>query len=337
MGWKYQLVDWTWYGPPFDTSKPFGTAGNPNADLTRSIPELDIPALVKYAAGKGVNILIWLDWYNADKQMEKAFPLYEKWGVKGVKVDFMARDDQEMVNFYERLVKLAARYHLTVDFHGAYKPTGLRRTYPNLLTREGVLGNEYNKWSDRVTPMHTVTLPFTRMLCGPMDFTPGGFRHKTAKDFRIAGGDEPGPFVMGTRCHQLAMLVVYESPLQVMADSPYSYRMSPFGLDFLKNIPTTWDETRVLDGYPGDFIVIARRAGDVWYLGAMSGTEPRQISIPFDFLGSGTYEAEIWMDAEEAADYPEHVWQRKQVVRPGENLKVRLAAGGGCVARIRRQ
>ncbi|RPI24302.1 MAG: glycoside hydrolase family 97 protein [Acidobacteria bacterium] len=337
MGWKYQLVDWTWYGPPFDPAKPFGSAGNPNADLTRSIPELDIPGLVQYAAGKGVKILIWLDWFNAEKQMEKAFPLYENWGVKGVKVDFMTRDDQQMVNFYERLVKLAAQHHLTVDFHGAYKPTGLRRTYPNLLTREGVLGNEYNKWSNRVTPRHNVTLPFTRMLCGPMDFTPGGFRHKTVESFRVVGGDTPGPFVMGTRCHQLAMLVVYESPLQVMTDSPYSYRMSPFGLEFLRGIPTTWDETRVLDGYPGEFVVIARRSGSAWYLAAMSGNQGREITIPLHFLGGDSHQAEIWMDAEEAADYPEHVWEKKQAVRSNDSLKVRLAPGGGFVGRIRMQ
>jgi len=148
-----------------------------------------------------------------------------------------------------------------VDFHGAYKPDGFRRTYPNLITREGVLGNEYNKWSDRVTPVHNVTLPFTRMLCGPMDFTPGGFRHKTKPAFRAVGSDEPGPFVMGTRAHQLAMFVVYESPLQVATDSPYNYRMSPQGLDFLKRVPTTWDDTRVIDGYPGQFILIARQSG----------------------------------------------------------------------------
>ena len=187
--------------------------------------------------------------------MERAFPLYEKWGIAGVKVDFMQRDDQEMVNFYERLVKLAARHRLMVDYHGAYKPTGMERTYPNLITREGVMGNEHNKWSARVTPTHNTTLPFTRMLCGPMDVTPVGFRHKTPKTFRIVGEDAPGPFVMTTRAHQLAMMVVYFSPLQVMADSPYNYRISPGGLDFLKAVPTTWDETRVIDGFPGEFVV----------------------------------------------------------------------------------
>jgi len=334
MGWQYQLVDWTWYGPPFDPLKPFGAAGNPKADLARSIPELDIPELVRYAAGKGVGILVWLDWFNADRQMERVFPLYEQWGVKGVKVDFMARDDQQMVEFYERLVKLAAEHHLTVDFHGAYKPTGLRRTYPNLLTREGVLGNEYNKWSRSVTPTHNVTIPFTRMLCGPMDFTPGGFRHVPEALFKVGGSDDPGPFVMGTRCHQLAMSVVFESPLQVMTDSPYSYRMSPNGLDFLRAIPTTWDETKVLGGYPGEFVVIARRQGSRWYVGAMNGSSRRKIEIPLDCLTSGVHQAAVWMDAEESELLPEHLWKKTVTVRSGDRLEAPMAAGGGWVAII---
>ncbi len=329
MGWKYQLVDWTWYGEPFDPTKPQGVAGNATADLGKSIPELDVPGLVRYAKPKGVDIWVWLEWSNADKQMERVFPLYEKWGVVGVKVDFMQRDDQWMVNFYERLVKLAAKHHLMVDFHGAYKPTGAERTWPNLLTREGVMGNEYNKWSDRVTPMHTVTLPFTRMLAGPMDFTPGGFRNKTQKDFRAVGGDAPGPFVMGTRAHQLAMMVVYFSPLQVMCDSPYNYRMSPGGLDFLKSVPTTWDETRVIDGYPGEFVVIARRSGNDWYIGGMTGDSAKTVSIPLTFLGAGDYQARMWTDADEVADYPDRVREQRMTVRAGDPLKVAMAGGGG--------
>lgn len=334
MGWQYQLVDWTWYGPPFDPDKPFGMAGNPKADLSRVIPELDLPGLIRYAGEKGVRILIWLDCYNADKQMEKVFPLYEKWGVAGVKVDFMQRDDQEMVNFYERLVKLAARHKLTVDFHGAYKPTGMERTWPNLLTREGVMGNEFNKWSTLITPIHNVTLPFTRMLCGPMDFTPGGFRNKTVKDFRPVGNDEPGPFVMGTRAHQLAMMVVYQSALQVMCDSPYNYRMSPQGLDFLKAIPTSWTETRVVDGYPGQFVAIARQAGKTWYVGAMNGDTARTVQIPLGFLGTGHFRARIWSDADEAAEYPDRVWVKEEMVDGSRTLSAKMASGGGFVARI---
>ncbi len=331
MGWEYQLVDWYWYGNPFDPSKPFGTAGNPAVSILKQTPEIDIPELVRYAAKKGVRILVWLDWFNAEKEMERAFPLYEKWGVAGVKVDFMARDDQEMVNFYHRLVKLAAKHHLTVDFHGAYKPDGFQRTYPNLLTREGVLGNEYNKWSDRITPSHNVTLPFTRMLCGPMDYTPGGFRNKTPQTFRVVGGDEPGPFVMTTRAQQLAMFVVSESPLQVACDSPYNYRVSPAGLDFLKIVPTTWDQTKVIDGYPGEFIVIARRAGNEWYIGAMTNEQARTVTLPLSFLGSGKFKARLWTDPDEAADYPDRLAVSEQTVSANDKLQLKLAGSGGAV------
>lgn len=331
MGWEYQLVDWEWYGPPFDPAKPAYAAGNPAADLTKSISAIDIPELVQYAKQKGVKILVWLDWDNANRQMAKAFPLYEKWGVAGVKVDFMARDDQEMVNFYHRLVKLAAKHHLTVDFHGAYKPDGFRRTYPNLLTREGVLGNEYNKWSDRITATHNVTLPFTRMLCGPMDYTPGGFRNKTPQTFRVVGGDAPGPFVMTTRAQQLAMLVVYESPLQVLCDSPYNYRVSPGGLDFLKIVPTTWDESKVLDGYPGEFVVIARRSGKTWFVGAMANEQARTVSLPLSFLGAGKFTAKIWADPDEAADYPDRLSTFEKSVSATDKLEVKMAGSGGAV------
>jgi len=337
MGWQYQLVDWTWYGPPFDPEHPFGLVGNPTADITRSVPEIDIPELVRYGGRRNVRILLWLDWDNANRQMEKAFPVYEKWGVAGVKVDFMQRDDQEMVNFYHRLVTLAAKHRLVVDFHGAYKPTGLRRTYPNLLTREGVLGNEYNKWSELVTPEHNVTIPFTRMLCGPMDFTPGGFRHKSREAFRPAGSDEPGPFVMGTRAHQLAMFVVFESPLQVATDSPYNYRSSPRGLDFLRVVPTTWDNSKVLGGFPGEFILMARKSGEDWFLGGMNGNETRELQVHLDFLDAGEYTARLYLDADEAADYPDRIWERSTGVSPDTTWQVKMAAGGGFVAHIKKR
>jgi alpha-glucosidase len=337
MGWRYQLVDWTWYGEPFDPRLPSGMAGNPKADLGKSIPELDIPELVRYAGSKSVKIWVWLEWSNAEKQMERVFPLYEKWGVAGVKVDFMQRDDQWMVNFYERLVKLAAKHHLMVDFHGSYKPTGMERTWPNLLTREGVLGNENNKWSANITATHKVTLPFTRMLCGPMDFTPGGFRQKTAKTFRVVGNEEPGPFVMGTRAQELAMLVVYFSPLQVMCDSPYNYRMSPGGLDFLRAVPTTWDETRVVDGFPGEFIVMARRSGNDWFIGGMNGDAARRVRIPLGFLGPGNFEAQVYADPDEAADYPDRVWKERVRVTAADQLTARMASGGGYVVRLVKQ
>jgi alpha-glucosidase len=332
MGWEYQLVDWLWYGKPF---KEGTTVGDPATDITKSIPGVDIPGLVRYAGERGVKILVWLDWEAAARQMDEAFPLYEKWGVAGVKIDFMQRDDQEMVNFYERACRKAAEHHLTVDFHGAYKPTGLSRTYPNCLTREGVMGNEYNKWSDRITPDHCLTIPFTRMLAGGLDFTPGGFRQKTRDAFRAAGADAPGPFVMGTRCFQLAMLVVYESALQVMADSPYSYRSSPAGLDFLKDMPATWDDTRILLGEVGDFIAVARRHGDIWFVGAMTDWQPRTLDIPLSFLGEGRFQAEIWKDADEAADFPDRLMKDQKAVTAKDRLSAAMAPGGGYLAVIR--
>jgi alpha-glucosidase len=179
-----------------------------------------------------------------------------------------------------------------------------------------------------------VTAPFTRMLCGPMDFTPGGFRHKTPKTFRAVGEDAPGPFVMTTRAQQLAMMVVYFSPLQVPADSPYNYRMSPAGLDFLKVVPTTWDETRVIDGFPGEFVVIARRSGKDWFIGGMNGDAERSVSIPLSFLGAGEFNARSWSDAEEVADYPDRVWEKRASVKAGDVLTFRMACGGGYVAHL---
>ncbi len=331
MGWQYQLVDWWWYGPPFSMGY---VKHNPASDITKVTPTLDMPELIRYANAKGVDILLWLHWRHADRQMEEAFPLYRKWGVKGVKIDFMDREDQEMVNFYHRTVKLAAENRLIVDFHGAYKPTGWSRTYPNVITREGVLGNEYTKWSNRITPEHALTLPFTRGLLGEMDFTPGGFRQKTIEDFRAVGPDAPGPFVMGTRAYQLAMMVVYESALAVLCDSPYNYRVSPAGTDFLKIVPTTWDDTRVLNGAVSDYITVARRSGTDWYIGAMTDSTARVLKAPLDFLGAGRYRAEIWADADEAADYPDRIRKEVRTVTAGDVLELKLAGSGGQVVHL---
>ena len=318
MGWEYVIVDWTWYGNPED----------PNSDITKPIPEVDMEEIVRYAHSLKVNVLLWARWNHVNRQMEQAFPLYEKWGISGVKIDFMDSDDQEMVNFYERTLKLAAKHHLAVDFHGAYKPTGIRRTWPNLLTREGVLGNEYNKWSTRVTPEHSVTLPFTRMLAGPMDFTPGGFRSTTKANFKPR---DTAPFVMGTRAHQLAMLVVYESPLQVLCDSPYSYRGQP-GLEFLKVVPTTWDETKVVNGAIGEYVTIARRHGDKWYLGSMTDSTARKLEVPLNFLGKGEYKVHIYSDSPESEDAPDWVREETRQTSASETLTLPMVSGGGYAA-----
>ena len=333
MGWEYQLVDWQWYGEPFAPTEEFRNHPNPDVDITRSTDKIDIPELVEYARSKGVRILLWLEWNHADRQMEEAFPLYEEWGVAGVKVDFMAREDQEMVQFYERLVKLAAQHHLVVDFHGAYKPTGLSRTWPNLMTREGVLGNEYTKWSDRITPEHTVTLAFTRNILGEMDFTPGAWVNVIPGEFRTESAGQT-PVVMATRCNQLAMMVVFESALQVLCDSPHNYRNKPGGLDFLQLVPTTWEETRVLNEEIGNYITVARRWGEDWYVGSMTDGDPRQLSVNLDFLGEGKYSATLWKDGANAADDPSELEKEVVEVDASSTLELALAPGGGAALYI---
>jgi alpha-glucosidase len=321
FGLEYVLVDAGWYGDHRDGE----------ADITKPIPELDVPALAAYAKTKNVRLLLWLNWEAVRDQMGEAFPLYEKWGIAGVKIDYMDRKDQEIVSFYQRALRTAARYHLAVDFHGAYAPTGEERTFPNLLTREGILGLEYCKWSDRVTPRHDVTIPFTRMLLGGMDYTPGGFRNVTRAEF--APRNEL-PVVQTTRAHQLAMYVVYDSPLQMLSDTPSAYRGQP-GAEFLKAVPASWDETRVLDGRIGEYVVIARRRGSEWFVGAMTDG-PRQVTIPLAFLGTGAFLATVYADVPESAQAPTRIGiSERQVSGRTASLGLELVSGGGAAIRIR--
>jgi alpha-glucosidase len=317
------LIDAGWYGDHRDG----------DADITKPIPEMDVPGLVAYAKGRNVRLLVWLNWEAVRSQMDVAFPLYEKWGLAGVKIDYMDRKDQEIVSFYRRAARTAAKYHLTVDFHGAYAGSGEERTFPNWLTREGVMGLEYCKWSDRVTPRHNVTIPFTRMLTGPMDYTPGGFRNVTVAGF--APRNEL-PVVMTTRTQQLAMYVVYDSPLQMLSDTPAAYRNEP-GADFLKVVPATWDETRVLDGRIGEFVVVARRHGSEWFVGAMTDGA-RKIAIPLGFLGGKPFDATIWADTRDTAQDPTRLSVLPARLGGGRNprpLELSLAAGGGAVLHLR--
>jgi alpha-glucosidase len=323
FGLEYVLVDAGWYGDHRDGG----------ADITKPIPEMDIAALAAYGRQKSVGLLLWLNWEAVRDQMDVAFPLYESWGVRGVKVDYMNRKDQEIVAFYHRTLRTAARYHLAVDFHGAYTGSGEERTFPNGLTREGVMGLEYLKWSDRTTPRHDVTIPFTRMLAGPMDYTPGGFRNVTAAEFVPR---HELPLVMSTRAHQLAMYVVYDSPLQMLSDSPSAYRGEP-GAEFLKVVPATWDETKVLDGRIGEYVVIARRRGNDWFVGAMTDTA-RKLAIPLGFLGDGVFEATVFSDAPESAVTPTKIAITPVRLVPkkgGAKLAVDLVPGGGAAIYIR--
>lgn len=325
LGLEYMLVDEGWYAP-----HAAGAARDVPVDITKTVPEIDLPGLVAYARARGVGLILWIHWKLARDQMDRAFPYYERLGVKGVKIDFMDRDDQEMVAFYHRVLKEAAEHHLVVDLHGAYKPTGLVRTYPNYLSQEGVLGAEYNKWSARVTATHNVTLPFTRMLAGPMDYTPAGFRNVTPAEFKPR---DKGPLVMTTRAHQLAMYVVYESFLQMVADTPSAYRGQP-GSEFLRVVPTSWDETRVLAGEVGKYVVVARRRGREWFVGAMTNEEPRTLRVPLNFLGRGAYTLDAFADGADAARDPKQLSVSTSIVRAGETLTLSVAPSGGYAARL---
>jgi alpha-glucosidase len=326
MGWPYMIVDWTWYGEVFDAEGP-----RSDADITTPIEEVDIEGIIKYAGERDVKIILWVLSAHLDRQMDVALAQYEAWGVAGIKVDFMDCDDQDMVNWYHGLARKAAEHHLVIDFHGAYKPTGVSRTLPNLLTREGVLGNEYNKWSDQITPRHTVVLPFTRGVLGEMDFTPGGFNHVHEEDFIVRDGDSPNPQVMGTRCHQLAMLVVYESVFGVICDSPQNYLDQP-GSDFLKLVPSSWDETRYICGYPGESILLARRSGAQWFVGGMTNEDSRELTFSLDFLGEESNEATLWMDANDAGIHPSHLSKEKlSGLRSENSVTVKMERGGGFV------
>ncbi len=329
MGWEYQIVDWQWYG------EPFGEDGaNPDVDITQSIDQIDIPSLVAYAKAKNVRLIIWLHWESLQKQLDEALALYEKWGVAGIKVDFMNRQDQEMVNFYHEVVAKAAQHHLLVDFHGAYKPTGVSRTYPNLITREGVMGNEHNKWSDVITPEHNVTLAFTRGILGEMDYTPVGFRNVTPEAFLTEDKTDDGsPRVQTTRCHQLAMPVVYESAFTVFCDAPANYKQGS-GLEYLKDFPTTWKDTRVLQAAVGDYILMARKSGEKWYVGGLNDATPRSLKIDCSFLDEGTYTMRLFKDAEDVATNPSHIEYSEFQVSANDTVVVKVASGGGLAAII---
>jgi len=327
MKLEYMLIDDGWY---------VGSLGNgmynPQADITRVIPALDLPGVIGYARQRGVGIWVWNHWKSLEPRMDEVFEQYRRMGIQGVKVDFMDRDDQEMVAFFHRLLRSAADHGLMVDLHGAYRPTGLNRTWPNFLTQEGVLGAEYNKWSRRITPTHNVTLPFTRMLLGPMDYTPGGFRNVMPEQFEPS---YTGPHVMGTRTHQLAMFVVYESALQMVADSPDAYldkdgAAAP-GVDFISAVPASWDETRVLAGEIGQYIVVARRSGRDWYLGAMTSEQPRTLQLPLDFLPAADYQATLWLDGAAPNDVRR---EERRIDAQHRTLTLELAGSGGAAVRL---
>ena len=305
-------------------------AGWSDRDITKMRGNVDVPELVQYAAKKNVKVWIWLYSKAVAEQMQQAFPLYEKWGVAGVKIDFILRNDQEGIQWYYDVAKLAAEHHLMVDFHGATQPWGIQRTYPNVLNYEAVLGLENNKAGRRDGPINRTTFPFTRMLSGPMDYTPGGFENVTREDFIVR---DKSPMVMGTRAQQLALYVVFDQPLAMVSDAPSAYANQP-DFRFIKEVPTTWDAIQVLNGEPGEFVTIARRHGDEWYLGSLTNWNSRELRIPLNFLGTGMYKAELYEDAADAGQNPKHISIREQSVRSSDVLTLHLVSGGGCAIRF---
>ena len=320
-GFSYMLIDAGWAQADRNGPQDYSAL----ADITKVTPEIDMPELLRYAKEKNVRIWLWSHWTSVDKYMDQAFPLFEQWGVAGVKIDFMNRDDQQMVRWYRHVVELAAQHHLMIDYHGAFKPDGLRRTYPNLITREGVMGKEYLKWSARVTPTHNTTLPFTRMLAGPLDYTPGAFGNATRDQF-IPRNTEP--MAPNTRAHELALYVVLESPLMMVSDYPEHYA-GQHDFEFIKQVPVTWDEVRVLSGRPMENITVARRSGNDWYVGSITNWDARAVQVPLSFLGEGKYVAEIYADAPDAGTDATHTTFTKQDVDRSTVLEVRMAQGGG--------
>ena len=282
----------------------YGIVG-PNTDVTQTVTSLDMQQVCDYAKEKGVGIRVWVNWKAIYPNTDKAFTQFEKWGLKGMMVDFLDRDDQQMVNIQTEILETAAKHHLHIQFHGAYKPTGLNRTYPNEFTREGTRNYEVDKWDEHgVAPDHDINMPFTRMLGGSTDYHLGGFRAATPQKF-IA--QYTRPLVLGTRCHMLAMYVVLENYLQMVCDYPAAYEGQP-GFEFIQQIPTTWDETKVLDATEAfKYVTIARRNNNDWYVGTITDNQPRQIKIPLNFLSDGNYTAEIYTDADDVTTDPNHL------------------------------
>jgi len=315
-GLEYVILDEGWY---------------PLGDLLSVVPEIDMPEIVAYAKQKDVGLILWVVWKTLDDQFEKAFDRFESWGIKGLKIDFMQRDDQKLMVFYHRVCREAARRRMIVDFHGAMRPAHLTRTWPNLLSTEGVLGLEQFKWSAKSDPEHNVTLPFTRMFVGPLDYTPGAMRNATRKSFAPIFEQ---PMSLGTRCQQLAMYVVYESPLQMLADTPSSYLAEPEIMEFLGPVPSVWDETRVLEARIGDVVAVARRRGDAWWIGAMTDWTPRTLELDLSFLPEGRFVLDAFEDGVNAdrvaGDYRRVKSEATRTSRP----RIALAPGGGWAARL---
>lgn len=317
-GLEYILMDEGWSASTLNVVEPN--------------PELDLAEIISYADSKGVGVVLWTLWTPMMKDMEGILDTYRDWGVKGIKIDFMQMCDQNMVNFYEDVARECFERHLLVDYHGAFKPAGLQRKYPNAMTYEGVYGMEHDKCSYDISPEHDLVLPFTRMVAGPMDYTPGATINATKEDFRERWEH---PMSQGTRAHQAAIFIAFESPLTMMCDSPSNYYRNHEYARFLASITTVWDETVALEAKAGDYLLMARRNGDVWYVAGLNDWTGRELQATLDFLGEGEYEAEIFSDGVNANRWAEDYRLERVKVRKGDALPVKMANGGGWAAIIR--
>lgn len=310
-GLEYILIDWMW------TDK---------YDLTLFNPDVDLKRITSYAASKNVRVIVWCPGHTLHKQLDKALDLFAANGVSGVKADFFGSEDQTGIKMYEDIAKATAARKMLIDFHGAAKPTGLSRTYPNVINYEAVAGNEWNKLSDdKVTVAHRVMLPFTRGLQGPMDFTPGGMRNvQSGHTLRMTL-----PEVHGSRCSEMAMFVIYNEPLKMLCDAPSVYEREPEITGFISKIPTVWDDTKVLEAKFGEYLVEARQTGKTWYVAGMNGEKTQEVTIDFSFLGDGTFTAQILKDGPNADRVgTDYLFESKQINK-NSKLTLKMVSGGG--------
>jgi alpha-glucosidase len=301
-------------------------------DLTKT--KLDIQQIVDYGKQKKVGVILWSTWYAITRDADGLFAKYSKMGVKGFKIDFIDRDDQKVVVSLYDLAQKAATNHLMIDYHGMYKPSGIQRTFPNVINCEGVKGLENMKWGTDNQPGYDVSIPFIRMLSGPMDYTPGAMRNASKSAFRPVNSN---PMSQGTRSHQLAMYTIFEAPLQMLSDNPTAYMREKESTDFIAAVPTTFDETVAVDGKVGEYVTVARRKGSTWYAGSMTNWSDRKINIDLSFLGEGKYKAIIFEDGinadRDATDYI-----RKEIaVTAKDHLEIPMASGGGWAARFEKE
>ena len=323
-GIGYIILDEGWYDPK-------------SGDMLTVIPEIDLQALISYASNKKVDIILWTVFNVLDEQLEEACRKYSAMGVKGFKVDFLDRDDQTAVEMTYRIAEATARHKLMLNLHGFYKPTGLNRTYPHIINFEGVFGMEEMKWSniDKDMMEYDVTMPYIRMMCGPVDYTPGAMRNATKDSFRDIYNN---PMSQGTRCHQLAAYIIHDSPLTMLADNPTAYKKEQECTDFIVDIPNSGiEETRILDGKMGEYIITARKIGTDWYIGGMTNWNAREVILDFSFLKAGEYDAVLFKDGMNADRQASDYKKEELIMTPADKLKIALAPGGGFAMSLKRK